>query len=78
MTGPWQNRRGMTLIEIMLAMVVGVIVMGAAMSFTVTTFRGVEHTNMREDVFRTGRFLGSSLERDVSHAGVAISVPKRV
>jgi prepilin-type N-terminal cleavage/methylation domain-containing protein len=77
MTDPWQNRRGMTLVEIMIAMVVGVIVMGAAMSFTVTTFRGVEHTNMREDVFRTGRFLGSSLERDVSHAGVAISSQTR-
>jgi hypothetical protein len=62
----------MTLIEIMIAMVVGVIVMGAAMSFTITTFRGVEGTNLREDVFRTGRFLGASLERDVAQAGVAI------
>ena len=66
------GRRGMTLVEIMIAMVVGVIVMGAAMSFTITTFRGVEHTNLREDVFRTGRFLGASLERDVAQAGVAI------
>ena len=62
----------MTLIEIMIAMVVGVIVMGAAMSFTITTFRGVESTNLREDVFRTGRFIGSSLERDAASAGVAI------
>ena len=62
----------MTLVEIMIAMVVGVIVMGAAMSFTITTFRGVESTSMREDVFRTGRFIGSSLERDAASAGVAI------
>ena len=62
----------MTLVEIMIAMVVGVIVMGAAMSFTITTFRGVERTNLREDVFRTGRFLGPSLERDVAQAGVSI------
>lgn len=67
----------MTLVEIMIAMVVGVVVMGAAMSFTITTFRGVEHTNLREDVFRSARFLGSSLERDAAHAGVAIQSQNR-
>lgn len=66
------DRRGMTLVEIMIAMVVGVIVMASAMSFTITTFRGVESTNLREDVFRSGRFLGASLERDVASAGVAM------
>jgi prepilin-type N-terminal cleavage/methylation domain-containing protein len=66
------DRRGMTLVEIMIAMVVGVIVMGAAMSFTITTFRGVDRTNLREDVFRTGRFIGSSLERDAAGTAVAI------
>jgi len=62
----------MTLVEIMIAMVVGLIIMTSAMSFTVTTFRGVEHTNLREDVFRTARFIGTSLERDAASAGVAI------
>lgn len=66
------NRRGMTLVEIMIAMVVGVIIMASAMSFTITTFRGVEHTNLREDVFRTGRFIGASLERDAASAGVSM------
>jgi prepilin-type N-terminal cleavage/methylation domain-containing protein len=77
MTNYAQDRRGMTLIEIMIAMVVGVIVMGAAMSFTITTFRGVEGTNMREDVFRAGRFLGASIERDASNAGVSIKSQSR-
>ena len=66
------DRRGMTLVEIMIAMVVGLIIMTSAMSFTITTFRGVEHTNLREDVFRTGRFIGASLERDAASAGVSI------
>jgi prepilin-type N-terminal cleavage/methylation domain-containing protein len=71
------NRRGMTLVEIMIAMVVGVIVMGAAMSFTITTFRGVEGSNIREDVYRSARFIGSSLERDAAMAGVSIhSAPR--
>lgn len=77
MTNRLPDRRGMTLVEIMIAMVVGVIVMGAAMSFTITTFRGVEHTNLREDVFRTGRFLGSSIERDAANAGVSIQSQSR-
>ena len=71
------DRRGMTLAEIMIAMIVGVIVMGAAMSFTITTFRGVESTNLREDVFRTARFLGASIERDASNAGVSIRSQSR-
>ena len=62
----------MTLVEIMIALVVGLIIMTSAMSFTVTTFRGVDHTNLREDVFRTARFIGTSLERDAASAGVAI------
>jgi hypothetical protein len=49
----------MTLAEIMIAMVVGLLIMTSAMSFTITTFRVVEHTNLREDVFRTGRFIGA-------------------
>jgi prepilin-type N-terminal cleavage/methylation domain-containing protein len=72
MTNIRLDRRGMTLVEIMIAMVVGVIVMASAMSFTISTFRGVEHTNLREDVFRTGRFIGASLERDAASAGVAM------
>lgn len=71
------DQRGMTLVEIMIAMVVGVIVMASAMSFTITTFRGVEHTNLREDVFRTGRFIGTSLERDAASAGVSIRSQER-
>jgi prepilin-type N-terminal cleavage/methylation domain-containing protein len=65
-------RRGMTLVEIMIAMVIGVVILGATMSFTLTTFRGVETANLREDIFRGGRFIGSSLERDLSMTGVAM------
>lgn len=66
------GRRGLTLVEIMIAMVVGVAVIGATMNFTVQTFRGVESNALREDIFRGARFLGSSLERDLSMTAVAI------
>ena len=77
MTHRLQHRRGMTLVEIMIAMVVGLIIMASAMSFTITTFRGVESTNLREDVFRTARFLGASIERDAASAGVSIRSQSR-
>ena len=66
------GRRGLTLVEVMIAMVVGVAVIGATMNFTVTTFRGVETSLLREDIFRGGRFIGASLERDLSMTAVAI------
>lgn len=34
------GRRGLTLVEVMIAMLVGVVVIGATMNFTVNTFRG--------------------------------------
>jgi prepilin-type N-terminal cleavage/methylation domain-containing protein len=67
-----RGRRGLTLVEVMIAMVVGVVIIGATMNFTVNTFRGVETGNLREDVFRGGRFIGASLERDLSMTAVAI------
>ncbi len=77
MTPDLRSRSGMTLVEIMIAMVVGVMVLGVSMNFTVQTFRGVESASLREDLFRTGRFIGSSLERDLANTGVAIQSQER-
>ncbi len=70
-------RSGMTLVEVMIAMVVGIVVLGASMNFTMHTFRGVESASLREDLFRSGRFIGSSLERDLASTGVAIKSQER-
>lgn len=77
MTTTTGSRAGMTLIEVMIAMLVGVIILGSAMNLTVQSFRGVEATNLREDLSRTGRFIGSSLERDLANTGVAIRSQSR-
>lgn len=77
MTTHPRSRAGMTLVEVMIAMVVGVIILGSAMNLTVQSFRGVESTNLREDLTRTGRFIGTLLERDLANTGVAIKSQER-
>jgi prepilin-type N-terminal cleavage/methylation domain-containing protein len=67
------NRLGFTMVELMIALVMGVIVLSAALSFGVTTWRTMEGNSVREEVYRNGRFLGMSLERDMQTVGVGIA-----
>jgi prepilin-type N-terminal cleavage/methylation domain-containing protein len=68
-----RRRNGFTLIELMLALVVGLVVVSAAMSSAVTTFQTVRGTALREGVNRNARFVAMSLERDFLSTGVGIS-----
>ncbi len=65
--------RGFTLVELLIALTVGVIVLSAALSFAVTTWRTVEGNEVREQAYRNGRFIGMSLERDMQTVGVGIA-----
>jgi prepilin-type N-terminal cleavage/methylation domain-containing protein len=67
------NRLGFTMIELMIALVMGVIVLSAALSFGVSTWRTMEGNSVREAVYRNGRFIGMSLERDMQTVGVGIA-----
>jgi len=64
---------GFTLIEMMLALIVGLVVVSAAMSSAVTTFQTVRGTALREGVNRNARFVAMSLERDFMSTGVGIT-----
>lgn len=66
------SRRGFTLVELLIAVVIGLIVISAAMTFTVNTMRNVTATELREGVTRGARFMGMSLERDFQTTGVGI------
>ncbi len=72
MTSPRSNN-GFTLIELMLALIVGLVVVSAAMSSAVTTFQTVRGTALREGVNRNARFVAMSLERDFMSTGVGIT-----
>ncbi len=67
-----QSRRGFTLVELLIAVTVGLIVISAAMTFTVNTMRSITATELREGVTRGARFMGMSLERDFQTTGVGI------
>jgi prepilin-type N-terminal cleavage/methylation domain-containing protein len=64
--------RGFTLLELLVALLLGAIVLTSVMAFTLSTFRGVEGNRTREQLDRNGRFIGMSLERDMQEAGVLI------
>ena len=64
---------GFTLIELMISVVLSVVIMGASLSFALTTFRDTEGNALREEVYRSARFIGMSLERDVQTTGVGIA-----
>ena len=68
-----RRSNGFTLIELMLAMIVGLVVVSAAMSSAVTTFQTVRGTALREGVNRNARFVAMSLERDFMSTGVGIT-----
>jgi prepilin-type N-terminal cleavage/methylation domain-containing protein len=65
-------RAGYTLIEIMIAMVVGVLVLSSATSLAVTSFRSMSGLQLRDAIDRTARFLGLTLQRDLAETGVDI------
>ena len=67
------NRRGFTLIELMISLVMGMIVLSAALSFAVMTWRTVESNHVRDEVYRNARFVAMSLERDFQTTGVGIA-----
>lgn len=65
-------RRGFTLVEMLIAMVIAMVVITSAMAFTVSTYEGRRHWTLRESVDRDARFIGMSLARDAQEAGIAM------
>ena len=66
------DRDGFTMVELLVSLTVGLIVVAASLSFAVSTFQGAEGNTLREEVYRSARFIGMSLHRDVQTAGVGI------
>ncbi len=54
---------GFTLIEMLIAMVVGVLVLSAAMTVGLSTFRSLTGVQLRDGIDRNARFIGLALQR---------------
>ncbi len=67
-----RDRRGFTLVELLIALAIGVIVLTTATSVASSMFKNVGGVRVRESVSRQARFVGMSLERDLSETGVEL------
>ncbi|MDZ4864961.1 MAG: prepilin-type N-terminal cleavage/methylation domain-containing protein [Gemmatimonadota bacterium] len=63
---------GFTLIEMLIAMVVGVLVLSAAMTVGLSTFRSLTGVQLRDGIDRNARFIGLALQRDLTETGVDV------
>jgi prepilin-type N-terminal cleavage/methylation domain-containing protein len=70
-------RAGYTLLELLIAMVLGVVVIGISANFAAATMRSSRATDLRDNLARDARFVGSSIARDVQDAGVSIDSDER-
>jgi len=65
-------RRGITIVELIVAMVVGLVVLGTVVAYVGTTDRSLQASTAREDYARKARFLGFAFRRDLGEAGTGI------
>ena len=63
---------GFTLVELMIAMVIGVLVLSAGMSLALTSWRNTRALTLRDGIERNARFIGTGLERDIQETGVGV------
>jgi prepilin-type N-terminal cleavage/methylation domain-containing protein len=67
------GRAGFTLVELMIAMIVGLVVLAAATAVVASTWRGLAGGRSREGLERNARFINEALNRDLSETGVGIA-----
>ncbi len=65
-------RRGFTLAEVLISMTIGMVVIGSATAFSLSSWQTRRSWTVREGVDRGARFVGLSLARDVQEAGIAM------
>ena len=66
------DTRGFSLVELLIALTLGVIVLGAAMGFLLREMRTLAGSEIRQSVSRNGRYIGVSLRHDIQKAGTDI------
>jgi prepilin-type N-terminal cleavage/methylation domain-containing protein len=67
------GRAGFTLVELMIAMIVGLVVLAAATAVVASTWRGIAGGRMREGLERNARFINEALQRDLSETGIDLA-----
>jgi prepilin-type N-terminal cleavage/methylation domain-containing protein len=68
-----RGQSGFTLVELLIAMVIGVVVMMAATDYALMISRSLAGSRLRDGITRNARFLGLALQRDLQEAGVGLA-----
>ncbi|MGH7499416.1 MAG: PilW family protein [Gemmatimonadales bacterium] len=68
-----RGRGGFTLLELMIALIIGLVVLASAMAVTASTWRSVRGVTIRDGVTRNSRYIAVALQRDVQETGVDLS-----
>ncbi|MDX2183504.1 MAG: prepilin-type N-terminal cleavage/methylation domain-containing protein [Gemmatimonadaceae bacterium] len=66
---PHRRARGFTLVELLVAMTLGLIILGAATTFAINTARTQARSQVGDDSMRRSRYLALTLEQDIRDAG---------
>jgi prepilin-type N-terminal cleavage/methylation domain-containing protein len=61
--------RGFTLVELLVAMTLGLIILGAATTFAINTARSQARSQVGDDSMRRSRYIALTLEQDIRDAG---------
>ncbi len=64
------SQAGFTLLEVLIAMLIGVIVLTASTSLAMSVWQSMTGEQFRDGIDRNARFIGMSLTRDLQEAGV--------
>lgn len=64
--------QGFTLIELLVGVLLGTLIITAAISFLITHMRSLEGSDIRENVVRNDRYIGALLRHDLQMAGIDI------
>ncbi|HEY7502860.1 MAG TPA: prepilin-type N-terminal cleavage/methylation domain-containing protein [Gemmatimonadales bacterium] len=67
------RRAGFTLLELILALCIGLVVLTTATALTAATWQSVRGSVIREDVTRNARYIGVTLQRDIQETGVDLA-----
>jgi hypothetical protein len=68
----WRSDEGISLIEMIIALLLGTLILSAAITFLITHMRSLEGSDIRENVARNDRYIGALLRRDLQMAGIEI------
>ncbi|HEY7636138.1 MAG TPA: prepilin-type N-terminal cleavage/methylation domain-containing protein [Gemmatimonadales bacterium] len=68
-----RHRVGFTILELLIALTVGLVVLTAATKLAAMTWVGVRGLSIRDDLTRNSRYIGLSLQRDVQETGVDLT-----